>query len=93
MNAKPPPPTRDPEIFDKGETVFVTHSISPDRMERWVLTIASFSEQRVDWHFVDGRAVVKAIGDIARVKREIAEWMPVHDHIQRESIAEMRSKR
>lgn len=36
-------------------------------MEAWAKRLALDSGQKVDWHFVGGRAVVKALGDLEKV--------------------------
>lgn len=81
----PTPASCDRDVFENGAVVLVTHSISSNRMERWVQKVASNSGQRVDWSFCGGRAVVKAIGDICKVQQAIEALMPEHDQLQRES--------
>lgn len=66
-------------VFEHGIVVFVTHSIRPADIEIWVREIAATSGQRVDWHYSGGRAHIKALGDIGRVKAAIRELMPEHD--------------
>ena len=68
-------------IFKNGEHVFTTHSIGCDDIEKWVKKIAKKSGQKVDWHYFGGRAVVKALGDIDKVKKAIEELMPEHDRL------------
>lgn len=81
----PDPAPCDPRVMNDGISVFVTHSISSNRMERWVKEVAKASGQIVDWHFVGGRANVRAIGDLNAVKAAIEELMPMHDDLQAES--------
>jgi hypothetical protein len=76
----------DPEVFANGEVIYVTHSISSNRMERWVKKVAEQSGQRVDWHFFGGRAVAKAIGNIQMVTAAIEAFRPEHDQLQQESL-------
>ncbi len=73
----------DQEVFKDGHVVLITHSIPSQKFEAWVQKVAAFSGQRVDWHFVAGRAVVKALGDKARVHKAIEELMPEHDALQK----------
>lgn len=82
----PDPVPCDPEVFANGDVVLVTDSISSNRMEGWVKKVADRSGQRVDWHFVGGRAVVKAIGDIEAVKAAINGLMTEHDQLRQESL-------
>lgn len=81
----PDPTACDKEIFHNGTHVFLTDSISSNRMERWVKEVAKLSEQRVDWHFFGGRANVLAIGDLDRVHAAIQELMPLHDQLRAET--------
>lgn len=81
----PTPPPCDPHIMNDGISVFVTHSISSNRMERWVKEVAKESGQLVDWHFVGGRANIRAIGDLGAVKRAIEKLMPLHDQLRQET--------
>lgn len=81
----PDPPPCDPRIMNDGISVFVTHSISSNRMERWVKEVAKASGQLVDWHFVGGRANVRAIGDLDAVRSAIERLMPLHDQLRNDS--------
>jgi hypothetical protein len=83
----PDPTPCEPEIFKKGQSVFVTDSISSNRMESWVKEVAKHSGQRVDWHFFGGRANVLALGDLDAVKSSIQHLMPMHDRLRQESLA------
>lgn len=85
-------PTPDPcerEIYEQGEVIFVTHSIPSNAMEGWVKRLAAASGQRVDWHFCGGRAVVKALGDLSRVRATLVALMPEHDELQRKEFASL----
>lgn len=84
----PPPCARD--IMERGEAVFITHSIPSNAMERWVRSIAERSFQRVDWHFVGGRAVVLAIGDLDLVREAIETLMPEHNRLRQAAKEELR---
>lgn len=86
----PTPPPCDADVFENGMVVFLTDSISSNRMERWVKLIAKESGQKVDWHFCGGRAVVLALGDTDRVKSTIDNLMPAHDALRAESLASTR---
>lgn len=82
----PTPPPCDDEVYKRGTSVFVTDSISSNRMERWVQQVAKLSGQRVDWHFSGGRANVLALGDLGRVRTAIEQLMPLHDSLREESL-------
>lgn len=85
----PTPNPCDREIFQSGEQVFITHTIPSNAMERWGKRVARLSGQRVDWHFAGGRAVVLAVGDLARVQAAVNLLMPLHDALQAVSTAEI----
>lgn len=85
----PTPPSCDKEIYEKGEHVFTTHTIPSNAMEEWVKKVAERSGQRVDWHFVAGRAVVKALGDISKVKQAIQELKPEHDRLYQKAVTKL----
>ena len=52
----------DPDVYERGETIAITH-LSKKLSERFVRSIRKHSKiQAVDWHYVGGLTVVKAIG-------------------------------
>lgn len=77
----PDPPRCDPEIYRNGHGVFMTSTIPSNAMEGWVRRFAALSGQPVDWHFLGGRAVVLALGDLARVREAIETLLPQHDEL------------
>jgi hypothetical protein len=60
----PLPPPCDSEIYSNGQTILIVGNVPSEVMEEWVKAVATASGERVDWHFVAGWAVVKALGDI-----------------------------
>ena len=58
-----PPPDCDPEIFTSGTPLMLCVTQSASSFEGWIKDIAAKSGQRVDWHYVAGRARVLYIGD------------------------------
>lgn len=70
------PDTCDTEIYEKGEPVAIITGSRAD-IESFVQRIASRSGQRVDWHYVGGRAVVKVLGDAHSV-RDAITWEALH---------------
>lgn len=64
----PTPPPMDQEIYEKGSPIVIVGDVPSNAMETWVKKVAKQSKQRVDWHFAGGGAVVKALGDIEKVK-------------------------
>jgi hypothetical protein len=81
----PTPAPCNPEVFSHGEVMLVTHSISSNRMEQWVKKVAKISGQPVDWHFVGGRAVIKALGDITKVRSAMDDLFPLLEDLRRAS--------
>ena len=77
------------EICNNGRVVFVTNTIRPQVLEQWVKSVAQKSEQRVDWHFVGGRAVVKTLGDVSKVRIAILELLPEHNRLQEKRHKEL----
>lgn len=81
----PDPAPCDKELHEKGAVVFIGHSIPPNAFEGWVKELARRSGQRVDWHYVGGRNVVRALGDLARVKDAISATMPEYERLQEQA--------
>lgn len=80
-----PPPCND-KVFENGTVVLITSTIPSNAMEGWVKQVAERSGQPVDWHFFGGRAVVKALGDIAKVQRAMEELKPEYDRLYIEAF-------
>jgi hypothetical protein len=86
----PTPAPCDAEVFERGKCVLVTAGVSSNRMERWVREVARYSEQKVDWHFSGGRAVVLGVGDQRRIDRAIRDLTPMLDDLRRETETDER---
>lgn len=84
----PDPPPCEREIYERGTVILVTAEVSSNRMEGWVKKVAERSGQSVDWHFLGGQAVVKAIGDIKAVKEARNALRTELDALYRESLRE-----
>jgi hypothetical protein len=80
----------DREVFEKGAVVFVTNTIRSSRMEEWVVAIAKESGQRVDWSSFAGRSVVKALGDLHKVRKAMIHLKKMHDDFLKEALSEIR---
>ena len=65
------PPKCDREVWEKGVAVLVTHTFDSWTIENWVKKVAETSGQRVDWSWMGGRAVIRALGDIGAVYRAL----------------------
>ena len=57
----------DDEIYQHGKTVAVILDIETKVANAWCLGVAQSSGQKVDWYYVGGRCVVRAMGDLAKV--------------------------
>lgn len=58
----------DPEIFNSGIAVAVIADRGGDAIEALVQQIATETGVRIDWHYVAGRGIVRAIGDIQKAR-------------------------
>jgi hypothetical protein len=83
----PDPTPCNPDIFENGRAVFMTHSIPSNAMEHWVKMVAERSGEPVDWHFAGGRAVVLTTGDVRTVRAAIKTLLPEHDEAWRKGVA------
>ena len=57
--------------YSNGEVVFVMSRIYAGHMNAWVQRLEEESSQEISWHEDGVRMVVKALGDIDRVKATI----------------------
>jgi hypothetical protein len=57
----------DEEVWQSGTIVFYGPPMLPEKVEEWITYVRADSKQRVDWSYVGGRTIVKAIGDIEEV--------------------------
>ncbi len=81
----PNPPNCDPEIFESGTVVFMGVNVPSELVESWVKRVASTSDQRVDWHFVAGRAIVKALGDVDKVRQTCEQMAPEWENLAKKN--------
>ncbi len=65
----------DPEVYANGELICVLDACMY-RAEHWVRAVAQESGQKVDWHYVGGRAVVKFVGDRKKVSSAVQRLEP-----------------
>lgn len=84
----PTPPPCDPEIEKKGTVVLTTHSVPSCATERWVKKVAEQSGQRVDWGFVGGAIVIKALGDLDKVLETMRELKMEWAYLYRKNLPE-----
>lgn len=72
QHSKPPP--CDQDVYRKGEVVCIAANVPTAIMERACKDVSHALGQPVDWHYAAGRAVVKTIGDVERV-RKLFSWI------------------
>jgi hypothetical protein len=64
----------DPEIYQNGIQVGVigaTETHNAEWIEKFVRELRKFTGQKVDWHYVGGRAQILALGDVDAVRERI----------------------
>lgn len=71
----------DKDVYENGKAVMVTHTIPAAKIDQWVKKVAELSGQKVDWHYMGGRAVIRALGDLDAVDAVIQELLPEHDKL------------
>lgn len=65
----------DPEVYKHGTGIMVIDGCM-HRVEEWVQSVAKESCQKVDWHYMGGRAVVLFLGDKMKVLLAIEKLAP-----------------
>jgi hypothetical protein len=63
----------DPEVWKHGTPVLMTHSIPKEYMDDWCSKVSEQAEAQVDWSFAAGRIVVRALGNLERVRKVMRE--------------------
>lgn len=81
----PDPQPCDQDIFNSGEAVCAIAGISSNRMETFIQRVARSTGERVDWHFAGGRAIIKVLGDAAKVRASILARAPDVTRLQIET--------
>jgi hypothetical protein len=75
----PTPPECARDIYEKGSAFLILGHWAggSNSIESWCKRVAKKSEQRVDWHFVGGRAVFKVLGDFDKAVDAAQELLPL----------------
>lgn len=58
----------DPEIYENGQAVAVIADRNSNGIETLVQEIATQTGIAMDWHYVAGRGIVRAMGDLERAR-------------------------
>lgn len=72
----PDPEPCNPDVFKSGDYVGWLHGPGSNAIERWVKALAEKTGQRIDWHFVGGRARVLALGDVNAAREAFEAAIP-----------------
>jgi hypothetical protein len=68
-------PDCDRELWRKGEHIATIWDLEPETIEGIVKSAAKASGQRIDWHYVGGRACVRALGDLDSARNSLQEGL------------------
>lgn len=79
----------DKEVYENGSQIFLTHSIPAKKIEKWIKAVAKESGQKVDWHYVGGRAVILALGDLKKVYSALTNLRETHDDLYFHAVKEL----
>lgn len=63
----------DKEVYEHGKCIAAMGDVAGEIVEVWCKLVAKDSGQKVDWYYMGGRAVIKAVGDLKKVD-EAAYW-------------------
>lgn len=74
--AKPVIADCDINIYEKGSTVFVVGDWTSEKMDEWVKKVAKQSGEKVDWHYEGGRARIRGLGDLEKIRNTIKAMLP-----------------
>jgi hypothetical protein len=66
-------PDCDKDVYENGKLVGVMAQMPAEAIELIVKRMAQDSGQKIDWHFVGGRAFIKTTGDVT----EAQMWLPL----------------
>lgn len=73
---KKPLPRCSQDLYLHGEHIMTIADVPSEKIEEWVVKVRKESKQKVDWHFVGGRACVLYLGNKGRVVQAI------HNHLE-----------
>lgn len=72
-------PKCDQELWEHGEHIATIIDLKPDTIEEIVKSAAKLSGQRIDWHYVGGRACIRALGDLDSAINSLREELKPYD--------------
>lgn len=68
-------PECDRKLWENGEHIATIIDLKSEQIEEIVKSAAESSGQRIDWHYVGGRAAVRALGDLDSARRYLQEGL------------------
>ena len=76
------------KVYKRGKVIFLTDSIPSEKIEEFVISVRKDSGQRVDWHYMGGRAVIKYLGDKNKVIESLKKFRNIHDEAYEKMMIE-----
>lgn len=77
------PPQCEREIYERGVWVATIADRSAKEIEQLIIECRHATGERVDWHYIGGRGVVKALGNVVAVKNYLRQhagpWFHVNE--------------
>lgn len=70
------PPDCDNQIFNEGAVVAIITGGSTHIIELIIKTANENTSEKMDWHFIAGRAVVKTLGNQEEARQALNKVMP-----------------
>lgn len=78
------------DLYQKGITVFVTHTLMAKDIESFIIRVSEDCGKPVDWHYAGGRAQVLCFKeDIDVVQKSLLKFRSVHDDMYKKAITDL----
>jgi len=72
-------PDCDRKLWKKGEHIATIIDLKPETIEDVVKSAAKESGQKIDWHYVGGRACVRAMGDLNSAREYLQQGLEPYE--------------
>jgi hypothetical protein len=63
METSQPENECDPEVYEKGECVWLVAGLCSTAIEAVVVRVREETGAKVDWHYMAGRGLIRVVGD------------------------------
>ena len=63
----------DHEVYENGKCIAVIGNVAGEIVDAWCKLVAKESGAKVDWYWMAGQAIIRAVGDLKKVD-EAAYW-------------------